>query len=88
MVRTTTTGQTCAIAPSGRGSAQAEPFTETFLAVEVPLLDTLTPYTRWGDFLGRFFALAALAGITAACAVLILRRNAGPQRGLAFFQKK
>ncbi|MDR2768350.1 MAG: apolipoprotein N-acyltransferase [Treponema sp.] len=87
MVRSTSTGQTCAIAPSGRVIAMAEPFTQSFLAVEVPLPDTLTPYTRWGDFLGRFFALAALAGITAACAVLILRRTQVQTR-LASFQKK
>jgi apolipoprotein N-acyltransferase len=66
LVRATTTGQSCAIDPLGRVIAKAEPFTETFLTVEVPLVDSQSPYTRLGDVLGQGFALAALAGLAAA----------------------
>jgi apolipoprotein N-acyltransferase len=56
MVRATASGQTCAIDPRGRITAMAEPFTAAFLNVRLPLLTTLSPYTRWGDWLGIFFA--------------------------------
>jgi apolipoprotein N-acyltransferase len=59
LVRAAASGQTCAIDLSGKVLAMAQPFTETFLNVKVPLGQGLTPYTVWGDILGIFFAAAA-----------------------------
>ena len=61
MVRSTSSGQTAAIDPNGRILAMAEPFTEAWLSAEVPLVDTATLYTRYGDYLGVFFTAAACA---------------------------
>jgi apolipoprotein N-acyltransferase len=55
MVRATASGQTCAVDPNGRILAMAEPFTETQLTVEVPLIRDTSLYTRFGDYLGRLF---------------------------------
>jgi apolipoprotein N-acyltransferase len=56
MVRSTSSGQTCAIDPNGRILVMAEPFTEAWLSAEVPVLNSpLTFYTRHGDYLGKAF---------------------------------
>ncbi|MDR1143436.1 MAG: apolipoprotein N-acyltransferase [Spirochaetaceae bacterium] len=59
LVRATASGQTCAVDPGGKILAMAEPFTETFLSAEVPLLNARTLYTLWGDLWGLVFAGAA-----------------------------
>jgi len=59
MIRSTSSGQTCAIDPNGRILAMAEPFTEAWLVAEVPVMTVTTIYTRFGDFLGVFFTVAA-----------------------------
>jgi apolipoprotein N-acyltransferase len=60
LVRSTATGQTCAIDPYGKILAMAEPFTPAFLNVRVPLLTNISPYTRWGDIWGGLFVFCAL----------------------------
>jgi apolipoprotein N-acyltransferase len=60
MVRSTASGQTCAVLPSGKIIAMAEPFTESWLFAAVPLINVETFYTRHGDYLGRIFVWAAL----------------------------
>ena len=60
LVRAATSGQTCAIAPSGKILAMAPPFTETVLNVEIPLLTSRTPYTTWGDLWAVLFCVSAL----------------------------
>jgi apolipoprotein N-acyltransferase len=60
MVRSTASGQTCAVDPNGKILAMAEPFAEAWLFAEVPVLTPLTVYTRYGDFLGKAFTAAAL----------------------------
>ncbi|WP_010263187.1 apolipoprotein N-acyltransferase [Treponema primitia] len=60
MVRSTASGQTCAVDPNGRVIAMAEPFTQAWLNVEVPVIKTETPYTRWGDLWAKLFTAAAL----------------------------
>ena len=57
MARSTASGQTCAIDPNGRIIAMAPPFTEAWISVEMPIVKGLTPYTRFGDFLGQVFAI-------------------------------
>ena len=60
MVRSTSSGQTCAVDPNGRVTAMADAFEETWINVTVPLLKEKTLYTLYGDFLGHFFAAAAV----------------------------
>jgi apolipoprotein N-acyltransferase len=38
----------------------AEPFTESWLYAELPIITSLTLYTRYGDYLGKAFVLAAI----------------------------
>jgi len=59
MVRSTSTGQTCAIDPNGRITAMAAPFTETYLNVTVPLVNKTAIYTLYGDYLAIFFVFLA-----------------------------
>jgi apolipoprotein N-acyltransferase len=60
LVRAATSGQTCAIDPSGKILSMAEPFTKTALTAEVPLIQGRTPYTVWGDLWALFFVAAAI----------------------------
>jgi apolipoprotein N-acyltransferase len=73
MVRSTASGQTCAIDPNGRVLAMAEPFVETYLNVEIPLVRPAALYTRWGDAPGMFFAAAAAAVLLTGIILAILR---------------
>ncbi len=60
VVRSTNSGITCVIDPSGRRVAEMEPFIEGYLIADVPVYDsTLTLYTRWGDWFGVLCAVAA-----------------------------
>ncbi|WP_461255602.1 apolipoprotein N-acyltransferase [Treponema sp. R80B11-R83G3] len=61
MVRSTSTGQTCAIDPNGRVTAMATPFTEAFLNVTVPLVNKTAIYTLYGDYLAIFFVFLTAA---------------------------
>ena len=61
MVRSTSSGQTCAIDPNGKIFAMAEPFAAVWLSAEVPVVTPSTFYTRYGDYLGAFFTWAAIA---------------------------
>ena len=61
MVRSTTSGQTCAIDPNGRVTAMAEPFTETWINVTIPLVKGTTLYTLYGDYLAIAFTFAAVS---------------------------
>jgi apolipoprotein N-acyltransferase len=61
MARSTASGQTCAIDPSGRVIAMAPPFAEAWISVELPVMDDITPYTRYGDYLALLFVIAAFA---------------------------
>jgi apolipoprotein N-acyltransferase len=75
IVRSTASGQTCAIAPSGAILAMAAPFTGTTLTVEVPLERRITLYTRFGDWLPR--ALLAAAALALALSALFERGRPG-----------
>ncbi|MDR3172351.1 MAG: apolipoprotein N-acyltransferase [Treponema sp.] len=59
MVRSTASGQTCAIDPNGRILAMARPFAETQITAEVPIIGPASWYTKQGDFLPRIFIAAA-----------------------------
>jgi apolipoprotein N-acyltransferase len=59
MVRSTASGQTCAVDPNGKILALAPPFTEAWLVAEVPVISPSSLYTRQGDWLAMIFAIAA-----------------------------
>jgi apolipoprotein N-acyltransferase len=59
MVRSTASGQTCAVDPNGAVTAMAPPFSEEWITVTVPVVREPALYTRYGDFLALGFTLAA-----------------------------
>jgi len=60
MVRSTSTGQTCAVNPDGRITAIASPFTESWIIVNVPILKENTFYSLYGDYLAYICTCAAV----------------------------
>jgi apolipoprotein N-acyltransferase len=60
MVRSTASGQTCGVDPSGRVIAMAPPFSEAWITVAIPIVKEDTVYTQYGDFLGLGFVAAAV----------------------------
>jgi apolipoprotein N-acyltransferase len=61
MVRSTASGQSCAIDPLGRVLAMAPAFTESWLKVAVPVVrEGRTLYTRFGDYLPKLCLIYAV----------------------------
>jgi apolipoprotein N-acyltransferase len=75
MVRSTASGQTCAIDPNGRILAMAEPFTEAWLTAEVPVVSRSALYTLWGDLWGKLFTAAALVMLILGIGRGIMRKR-------------
>jgi apolipoprotein N-acyltransferase len=75
MVRSTASGQTCAIDPNGKILSMAEPFTESYLSAEVPVVTPLTLYTRFGDYLGLAFTFAAFLVLIVGIILYIIRKE-------------
>ncbi len=81
LVRATASGQTAFVDPNGVVVSMAPSFSETWLVVDVPKLDTvpLTPYRLWGDLWGMAFAVAgllsALTAIVSLSGLLTKLRN-------------
>jgi apolipoprotein N-acyltransferase len=78
MVRSTASGQTCAIDPNGRITAMAPPFTETWLNTAVPLVKGFTPYTLYGDYLAiafTFIAFILLLFGAISCTIKYLKKE-------------
>ncbi|GHV27389.1 apolipoprotein N-acyltransferase 1 [Spirochaetia bacterium] len=75
MVRSTASGQTCAIDPSGRVLAMAEPFTEAWLTAVVPVITRDTLYTFWGDLWGKLFTAAAAIMLILGIVRSIMRKG-------------
>jgi apolipoprotein N-acyltransferase len=74
LVRSTVSGQTCAIDPCGRVTAIAQPFTENWINVEIPLVKKDTLYTLYGDYLAVIFTFAAAALLLFGILPGIIRR--------------
>jgi len=74
MVRSTASGQTCAVDPSGRLMSVAPPFKEAWLNIAVPLEKTNTFYTNYGDLAGFFFIFAAIVLLLFGAARYIMRK--------------
>jgi len=76
MVRSTVSGQTCAIDPAGIVTAEAQAFKETWLAVSVPLVKESTFYTKYGDFLAIIFLFMAVILLLSPIAYYTIRKLA------------
>jgi apolipoprotein N-acyltransferase len=83
MARSTASGQTCGIDPNGKILAMAEPFTEAFLNIDLPIVKKTTIYTRFGDIWGQFFAVCAVILLLIGVFRAILGRphNSGKPEG-------
>lgn len=67
MVRSTASGQTCAIDPNGKIIDMARPFDEIQITVDVPIINNVASfYTRYGDFLPRICIILVILTIPAA----------------------
>jgi apolipoprotein N-acyltransferase len=75
LVRSTASGQTCAVDPNGKILAMAEPFRETQLTVEVPVINAETPYTAWGDIWAKLFVAAAALMLILGIGLGIIKRG-------------
>jgi len=80
MVRSTSSGQTCAIDPSGRVTAEAPAFKETWLNVKAPLVKEVSLYTRYGDYLGIFFSISAVILLLYGALRCIIRNLKGNRK--------
>ena len=62
-VRSTASGQTCIVDRTGKILLEAQPFSETYVSVMMPVADDTagkTLYNKIGDALALFFVAAAL----------------------------
>lgn len=76
VVRGTNSGITCTIEPSGRITSMLDPFIEGYLVHDVPVYDdSLTVYTRTGDWMGVGSVYAALLVLAAALVMRIVRKK-------------
>lgn len=75
VVRSTASGQTCAIDPNGKVIAMAPPFVETQLTVNVPIMKQKTFYTKHGDFLAYIFILFSLGALILGGILWIFKRK-------------
>jgi apolipoprotein N-acyltransferase len=75
MARSTASGQTCGIDPNGKVLAMAEPFTEAFLNIDLPVVKKTTIYTRFGDIWGQIFTICALIVLLAGGFRVILGKS-------------
>ncbi len=74
VIRASNGGITCTIEPDGHITGMLEPFVESYLVKDIPVYDgTTTLYTRWGDWLGIGFAVAA--GISLIVGVILAVRR-------------
>jgi len=76
-VRATATGMTVYIDPNGVIQQQAEPFCETYLCVDVPVMpaDSQTLYTRFGDWAGTLAVILSLAVYAGGIVVYLLNKR-------------
>lgn len=60
-IRATASGQTSIIDPNGRVTGMAEPFTETYLVGDIPIVNNTkkTLYRILGDYVGQLFSILA-----------------------------
>jgi apolipoprotein N-acyltransferase len=88
VVRATSSGQTCGIAPNGRIIAMAPPFAEAALGVAIPIVNGDTVYTRRGDFLAVGFTAAAVFLLLFGTIARIIRQYGKADRVRGNFTKR
>jgi len=74
LVRSTVSGQTCAINPAGMVIAEAQAFKETWITAVVPLVKENTIYTKYGDFLAIIFLFTAVILLLSPVAYYTIRK--------------
>ena len=79
MVRSTSTGQTCAINPMGRITSMAPAFEETWLNVTVPIVKSKTIYTIYGDYFGILSILTAILLLIFGAVWYTIKKRRGGQ---------
>ena len=79
MVRSTASGQTCAIDPNGRILAMAEPFAETWSVVQVPVVKVSAFYTRNGEWLAYIFIGLSIILLIFGMYRVIIKKYLHPQ---------
>jgi apolipoprotein N-acyltransferase len=84
MARSTASGQTCGIDPNGKILAMAEPFTEAFLNVDLPIVKKNTVYTLLGDVWGQIFTVCALVLLLAGVFRVIMGKSGGSGKFVFF----
>lgn len=72
--RCTATGVSCIISPVGRVTARTEANTEATLQGELPLINTLTPHTRFGHYFAAFCLAITVAAVLTAVIPGVYRR--------------
>lgn len=80
VVRSTNSGLTCTIEPSGRITSYLEPFTEGYLIQEVPVYTgETTLYTRWGDWFAFASMVTAFFWLLTGLILRGIRTRPGPE---------
>jgi len=74
LLRSTVSGQTCVVEPSGKITSMASPFTEAWISTAVPIVKKTTLYTLYGDYLAIIFTLAAAALLISGALWSTIRR--------------
>jgi len=74
MVRSTASGQTCAIDPIGRLTDEAVPFKENWLNVKTHIVKENTIYTHHGDYIGVLYAFMAVILLLSKAIWCIIRK--------------
>jgi apolipoprotein N-acyltransferase len=76
VIRSTNAGITCTILPSGKITAQLDPFIEAYMIGTVPVYtDKTTGYALWGDLLGWVCLWGGLLLLTAGGIIRLLRKK-------------
>jgi apolipoprotein N-acyltransferase len=76
LIRSTNAGITCTILPSGKITAQLDPFIEAYMIGTVPVYtEKTTGYALWGDFLGWFSLWGGLFLLAAGVVLRLLQRK-------------
>ena len=75
-VRATSSGQTVLIDPNGKILQMAEPFKETYLVCNLPVVNNESPtlYTRFGDYAGKLFVYLTFMLFAAGIALKIMEK--------------
>ena len=76
-VRATSSGQTVIIDPNGKILDMAEPFEQSYLICDLPVMEktSWTIYTKYGDYAGKLFAWASCLLFVAGVVIKIMEKK-------------